>query len=63
MRLINISMQQRIQDFLDEEAPTSKGAPTYYSTKFRRKLHENEENWTEGREFKFLLCRYSSPKF
>ena len=27
--------------------PTPKGAPTYYLTKFRWKLHENEENWKE----------------
>ena len=33
------------------------GAPTYYLAKFGQKLHENEENWTEGDAFKILLCR------
>ena len=35
------------------------GAPTYYFAKFRRKLHENEENWMGGRGHapKILLCR------
>ena len=32
-------------------------APTYYLAKFFRKLHENEENWTEALASKILLCR------
>ena len=35
------------------------GAPTYYLAKLTRKLHENEENWTEGKggASKILLCK------
>ena len=33
------------------------GGTTYELAKFRQKLHENEENWTErGRTSKILLC-------
>ena len=41
MFMFPIGMQGRIQDFPE-------GAPTYYLAKFSRKLHTNEENWTEG---------------
>ena len=46
---------RRIYDFPDWRASTPRGgAPTYYLAKFRQKLHENEENWTE---------RGACPKF
>ena len=37
---------------------------TYYLAKFRQKLHENEENWTEGggTASKILLCRSAPGK-
>ena len=37
-----------------EGVPIQKGrAPTYYLAKICRKLHETEENWTEGARPKF----------
>ena len=38
-----------------------RGAATYYKATICRKLHEKEENWTEGRGVsKILLCRSAS---
>ena len=37
--------ERRIQDFPKGRQP-ERGALVYYFGKFRRKLHENEENWT-----------------
>ena len=39
--------QRWIQDFPDDGV-NPKGTQTYYLAKFHRKLHENEEHWTEG---------------
>ena len=44
-----ILYQRRIQDFPGGTNPKS-GVSTYYLAKFSRKLHENEENWTEKEE-------------
>ena len=40
--------QWRIQDFIEEGAPTPRGAPTYDLAKFSQKLHEIERIWTRG---------------
>ena len=44
-----VYIHRRIQNFQNGGAKTKARAPTYYLAKFRRKLHENEENLTEGR--------------
>ena len=45
---ITPASQWRIQDFLEEGAPTPQGAPTYDFAKFSQKLHEIERIWTPG---------------
>ena len=51
------NLQQRIQDFLGVQISKSAGLATYYLGKFDRKLHENDENWTEEgtRVQKFIM--------
>ena len=55
--------QGQIQDFPERGMPIAKPqrvVPTYYLAKFSRKLHENEEIWTEMRVCIKNLAMYIS---